>query len=123
MRPAQLSPQCGDNLFVGKNFCELDHPVQILCGESPAKLLFQLSPQRGDNLCPILCALLLEDVPTNPAANVPVERDQPGIHCPRHLLPRRENESAHLRQQRRTTARWLGGDFGERAFSLFVQVR
>ena len=50
------------------------------------------------------------------AANVPVERDQPGIHRPRHLLPRRENEAANVRQQRRDATRGLGGNFGEREF-------
>ena len=36
------------------------------------------------------------------AANVPVERYQSGIHRPRHLLPRRKDESAHVRQQPRS---------------------
>jgi hypothetical protein len=118
-----LSPQCGDNLFVGINFRELNHPVQILRGESPAKLLFQLCPQRGHNLRPILRALLFEDVLTNAAANVPVERDQSGIHRPRHLLSRREDESAHIREQWRDAARGLGGNFGEREFLGHGEIR
>ena len=52
----------------------------------------------------------------HPASDVPVERDQPGIHRPRHLLPRREDESAHIRQQRRDAVRGPGGNFGERDF-------
>ncbi len=53
--------------------------------------------------------LEIEDVLIHAAADVPVKRDQPEVH----LLPRREDESAHVRQQRHDTMRGLGGNFGE----------
>jgi hypothetical protein len=101
MRPAQLSPQCGDNLLVRENLRELNHAMQRLGGESPAKLLGQLSPQCGDNLHPILRALLLENVLMNPATDVPVKRHQTGINRPGNGFAGREDEIAHLRKQRR----------------------
>jgi hypothetical protein len=33
VRPAQLSPQCGDNLRVGERFRELHHPTQVIFAE------------------------------------------------------------------------------------------
>src|SRR3970282_569749 len=50
MRPAQLSPTCGDNLRVREGLGELQHPAQVLFAKAPAELRLQLSPQRGDNL-------------------------------------------------------------------------
>ena len=60
--PAQLSPQCGDNLGVGERLGELHHAAQVLLAEAPPEARLQLSPQRGDNLGAVLGAPLLQDV-------------------------------------------------------------
>ena len=86
MRPAQLSPQCGDNRRIREGLGELHHPAQVLLPKAPPELRLQLSPQRGDNLGAILRPLLLEDVLADPRADLPVERGQPGIDRLRHLL-------------------------------------
>lgn len=114
--PSQLCPQCGHNLDVRENLGETDHAEEISHTKAATELFAQFCPQRGHNLFAIVRALILENVLMNPATDVAVKRDQPGIHRPRHLLPRRKNEFANVRQQRRDAARGLGGNFGEREF-------
>ncbi len=74
MGPAQLSQQCGDNLEIGKRLRETDHVAQRLVRVAPAELLFQLSPQCGDNFFPIRGPLFLEDVAADAIADMPVSQ-------------------------------------------------
>ena len=52
VRPTQLSPQCGDNLFIRKNGRKLNHPMQVFLAVTTSKLPLQLSPQCGDKPSP-----------------------------------------------------------------------
>jgi hypothetical protein len=113
MRPAQLSPQCGDNLFIGESFRKLDHAAQVLFAKSTPKLHFQLCTQRGHNLLPILGALFPEDVLPDAAAHVPVQGRQRGVHGPGDPLAGLQNQLPHIRDQRD----WLCG-WQDRARSL-----
>ena len=80
MCPPQLSPQCGDNLFIRKRLGKLDHVSQIFRGKPSAELRLQLSPQRGGTLISIFCSFLLEKVDADVSANLPIQRRQRSVH-------------------------------------------
>jgi hypothetical protein len=61
MRPGQLSPQRGDNLFIGKRLRKADHVAQRLLGKPAPEFPFQLPPRRGDYLFAVVRTLLLQD--------------------------------------------------------------
>jgi hypothetical protein len=107
VRPAQLSPQCGDNLRVGEGLGELHHPPEALLAESPAESRLQMSPQRGDNLGAVRRALLPQDVAPDAATDLPVERRQRGVRRLGHAAPGGVDQLRDLVRER-------GGDTGER---------
>jgi len=75
MRPTQLSPQCRDNLGIGKCLRELEHPAQVLLLEAAPEPFHQLSPQCGDNLGAVLSPALFQDVLVYSRADLPVSRN------------------------------------------------
>ena len=56
--PGQLSRQRRDNLKLGEGFGKADHVAQGFLGKSPAELVFQLSPQCGNDLFTVPCPFL-----------------------------------------------------------------
>lgn len=76
MRPAQLSPQRGDNRFVGEGLRELHHAVHVLLRKAAPVLGGQLSRQCGDNLLAILGTLLAQHFFAYSPAHAPVEHRQ-----------------------------------------------
>jgi hypothetical protein len=71
MGPPQLSPQCGDNRFIGKSPRELDYAVQTFLAKPPTELLLQLSPQRSDNLSAVFRSLLRQKADVDTGADLP----------------------------------------------------
>jgi hypothetical protein len=57
----------------------LDHPTQILLTEAAAELQLQLSPQCGDNLFPVFCSALREDIDVNAGADLPIQLHQGAV--------------------------------------------
>jgi hypothetical protein len=79
-----LSPQCGDNLFIGKCLAKLNHPPKILFGITSAKLGRQLSRQCGDNLFTVSCTLAAQNFALDTLAYSPVEGGESYVdrrHC------------------------------------------
>ena len=79
MRPRQLSPQCGDNLGIGKSFGEANHMMQRFFGEALPEFCGQLSPQCGDSLLAVSGTLRSENILPDPAADLPVKLSQSAI--------------------------------------------
>jgi hypothetical protein len=96
MRPAQLSPQCGDNCFIRECLSELHHAAQVFVGEAAAKLGYQLSRHRGDNLFPIGCPLRAQDFVADAPADLPVERGEAEVDGYGRLSPGRNDQLPHL---------------------------
>ncbi len=108
MRPAQLSPQCRDNLRIRKCLRELDHPAKVLLFVPSPVASLQLSPQRGDNLGAVFSPSLLEDVLTDAGSNLPVQSGQ-GHVCDLSDLPsRRFDQMTEIRKQRIGRRRFRG---------------
>jgi hypothetical protein len=61
--------------------------VQVLLAESAAVPDLQLSPHRGDNPAPVLCASAVEDFGTDTMTELPVESGKCGIGGHRKLSP------------------------------------
>lgn len=65
----------------------------------------------------MLRPLLFEQIHMDSRADLPVEDGETGVERAGHAFPRREDESAHLRQQsRRAGTHGFGGGFDEREF-------
>ena len=96
VRPAQFSPQRGDNLGIGERFREANHVAQRFLTEASSKLRLQLSLQCGDNFLPIPRTLFLQHFPPDPIADIPVEHGQAGVGGPGNGIPRCFNEVPHL---------------------------
>src|SRR5450432_2337928 len=79
MSPAQLSPQCGDNLRIGEGNRELDHSPQILVAKPSTVTRVQLSPQCGDNLRAVRRASTIEYLRSDTLAELPVKRRERGV--------------------------------------------
>jgi hypothetical protein len=79
MRPAQLSPQRGDSLLVGKCLREPHHVTQVLGGEAAPEVCRQLSRQRGDDLLAVAGAFAAEDLAMDPLTHLPVQPGQLGV--------------------------------------------
>ncbi len=62
VRPGQLSPQRGDNLFIRKRRGEPDHGEEISLSKPSPKLRLQLCSQRVHNLLPVLGPPFPQDV-------------------------------------------------------------
>jgi hypothetical protein len=127
MRPTQLSPQCGDNLLIGKQFGET-HPVpQALLRETPAVLFGQfvrsilqtvseesrlrtpplkLSTQCGDNLLAVTRSLLVQHIVADTLADLPVHGDPGGIDGASRLFAGRRDQRADF-QAPLTGRLWL----------------
>jgi hypothetical protein len=99
MGPTQLSPQCRDNLGIGKYLRELDHPAQVLLPETTPEPFLQLSPQRGDNLGAVLGPALFQDVLANASADLPVQRRECDVGGLGELPPRRFDQPADVEGQ------------------------
>jgi hypothetical protein len=78
-RPTQLSPQRGDNCFVGKRFRKLHHPVKVFLFKASAEVGYQLSRQRGDNLLSVGCSFIPQDFPQDSIPYSPIERSESDV--------------------------------------------
>lgn len=79
VRPAQFSPQCGDNLRIRKGLGKPDKMPQVLGTVPAAVLLRQGVGQSCDDFFPIGCPFLLEEVGVQGVSDLPVKPDQFGI--------------------------------------------
>lgn len=95
MRPAQLSPRCGDNVFCREGFGKAHHVVQVLAREASIVVGFQLSRQCGDNLLAISGPLPFQHLSADALANVPVQHRQGAVDG----FARCEAEAADVTQQ------------------------
>src|SRR3977135_2445481 len=99
VRPTQLSPQCGDNLLVGKGLGKLDHPAQILFGIAATVLGDQLSRQRGDNLFPIGGAFAVQHLQMDALTDAPIEDCESYVDSSGSLPARILNQGTDLDHQ------------------------
>ncbi len=74
-----MSYQRYDNLLIGINLGELNHPAQVFLSEAESKLGFQSSRQCRDDFGPIFRALFFQDLSPDAVANLPVEQREAGI--------------------------------------------
>jgi hypothetical protein len=97
--PAQLSPQRGDNCFVGERLRKLHHPVKIFLFKASAEVGYQLSRQRGDNLLSIRSAFVPQDLAQDSIADPPIERSESDVNGCRRLPASVFNQIPDLVQQ------------------------
>jgi hypothetical protein len=74
MRPGQLSPHCGDNLFVGKSRSEPETMPQLSLAPAFAVGLGELSGEVDDFLFAIFAPLSLQYLGLNAVANLPIQQ-------------------------------------------------
>ena len=75
MAPAQFSRQRRDNLTIGEELGELDHPTETFLREAAPVIGNQLSRQRRDNHLAVGGTLASEDLREDALTNSPVEQD------------------------------------------------
>ena len=112
MGPTQFCTQCVQNSSVRKHLSKASHIGQIALGEAVSEFSRQLSTQCVENLLPIFCPLLLQDVRTDAVADGPIEQHERGIHGAGDLFAGTEDELAQVGHQRRTRSDGGGGLFG-----------
>jgi hypothetical protein len=95
-----LLQQCCNNLLVWDNRGELHHAREVESRPTLPKLRNQLLRQRCHNSYTILRPLLLQHIPPNPLADLPVEHRQRRVHRSGHLLPGRGDQFSHIAEQR-----------------------
>jgi hypothetical protein len=79
MCPAQLSPQCRDNLFIREDFRKMEAMAQLFFTPASTIGLGEL-PRQGDNdLFAVFSPLALEDFGVNAVADLPVKQGDFGI--------------------------------------------
>lgn len=79
VRPAQLSPRCGDNFFRGNGFGKTRYVVQVFRGEAVPVVGFQLSRQCRDNLLTVGGAFVAQRFGANAVADEPVNLHQRAV--------------------------------------------
>jgi hypothetical protein len=94
-----MSYQRYDNFVVGKDLGELDDPPEILLREAAAELALQPYRQRRDDPLAVLGPLLLQDLPSDTVAHLPIQQREAGVDRLSDVLPRRKNELADVVQQ------------------------
>jgi hypothetical protein len=99
VRPTQLSPQCGDNCFIGEYFSKLHHSTEVLVFEPTTELAHQLSRQRGDNLLAVGCSFVPQDLPQDSVADPPIERSEADVDDSRRLPASLFDQASNLVQE------------------------
>jgi hypothetical protein len=100
MRPTQLSPQCGDNCLIRECLSELHHAAQVFVGEAAAKLGYQLSRHRGDNLFPIGRPFRSQDFVPDALADLPIKSGEAKVDGYRGLAPGLDDQATHIFKER-----------------------
>ena len=100
MRPAQLSPQCGDNCLIRERLGELHHAAQVFVREATSELGHQLSRHRGDNLLPIGGTFRAQNFVPDALADLPVERGEAKVDGYCGLAPGLDDQTTHIFKER-----------------------
>jgi hypothetical protein len=114
MRPAQLSPQCGDNCLIRESLGELHHATQVFVREAAAKLGHQLSRHRGDNLFPVGCPFRAQDFVPDALADLPIKSGEAKVDSYGRLAPGLDDQTTHIFKER--------GDWG-RSWNEFTHTQ
>jgi len=99
MAPAQLSSKRGDNPGVGKHFGKTYHRGQIPLRKATTEFRCQFCRHCLQNLVSIDCPLLLEDIPADTLADMPIEQGQLGIDSPCYILSGIDDQLAQIDKQ------------------------
>lgn len=98
--PTQLSTQCVDNVFIGKNLGKPHHVAQVLRAKAAPVVNGQLLRQRCHDLLTVRRALALQHLGVDTLPHAPVEQREPHVDGDGGLLPSGIDEMAQLGQQR-----------------------
>ena len=101
MSPGQLSPQRGDNRWVGERLSEADHVPQALLVEAAPVLGRQFPSRLEDDPRPIGGAALLEYLAVDADAYLPVQGNERRVRDDGDLLASRLDHRSDVAHERR----------------------